>query len=132
MGCVALGTSHYGILTADGSFLTWGRYNSGALGLGDPRNLLPGVPGGYSDERSRELAKRGELIEPPGVLDPFPVNFDRSGGPRRKFVLSAAVGEHHCGALVIDLEENEEVEAETSGGWLTSVRQMFSGLVPGL
>jgi SCF-associated factor 1 len=123
LGSVLLGRSHHGILTTDGKFLTWGRYDSGALGLGDPRDLLPGVPGGYPDETIREMAKNGELIEPPEAPHPSPVRFDWVGGERRKFVLNATVGESHSAALVVDLEDDEECAESASIGWLTSARQ---------
>jgi len=128
IGSLVLGSSHHGLVTTDGSLLTWGRYNSGALGLGDPRKLLPGVPGGYAEERERERARKGEILEPPEVLDPSQVRFDWRAVERRKFILHAAVGQAHSAALVVDLEEEEELsKSEAFIGWLTSVRQKISG-----
>ena len=51
---IHLGDSHSAALTGDGRLLTWGSWLRGGLGLGYPRDIPLGEPGGYAglcDER---------------------------------------------------------------------------------
>ncbi|EJD41130.1 RCC1/BLIP-II [Auricularia subglabra TFB-10046 SS5] len=98
---VVLGDYHWGALTADGKLLTWGKFSSGALGLGDPFERPPG-PGGFASEEARDAFRsmrnrRTDAVQPVAV--PTEVDF----GPGR-FVIAAAAAGWHTGALVLDLE----------------------------
>ena len=97
---VHLGDYHFGALTEDGKLLTWGRFQRGALGLGDPHKLPIGSPGGYKT-KEREQMLDGRL-DPEVVETPTEVKFGREGSKKYAFVASAAGW--HFGALVIDLE----------------------------
>ncbi|KAF8892149.1 regulator of chromosome condensation 1/beta-lactamase-inhibitor protein II [Infundibulicybe gibba] len=100
---VVLGDYHYAALTSKGKLLTWGAYSSGALGLGDPARLQPGMPGAFRDQRTHQAA--GIWDTPPAVATPTEVRFDHGRKkPREMFCFSAAASGWHTGALVIDLE----------------------------
>ena len=102
---VMLGDYHNAALTSDGKLLTWGNYSDGALGLGDPRQLEVGTPGGYSSEARRQQAiTQNWISEPPRVLQPTEVSFDHTGQTGRKFVFAATAAGWHTGALVMSLE----------------------------
>jgi len=95
---VVLGDYHWGALTSDGDFFTWGWFSHGALGLGDPFKRPPG-PGGFADEHARAQMNRNwyaDSVVP--VTEPTKVEF--GGG---KFVIAATAAGWHTGALVINL-----------------------------
>lgn len=102
---VVLGDYNFGALTSTGKLLTWGGYSRGALGLGDPTTIEPGLPGGYRTEQQRQLAlQRGGGI-PPLVTEPTEVRFDHGEKrSRKRFCFAATSAGWHMGALVIDLE----------------------------
>ncbi|VDB94260.1 unnamed protein product [Peniophora sp. CBMAI 1063] len=103
---VLLGDYHNAALTSDGKLFTWGSYSNGALGLGDPRELTPGTPGGYANEAQRhhQAEARGWIAEPPPVREPTEVRFDYNGDNGKKFVFAATAAGWHTGALVMSLE----------------------------
>lgn len=102
---VLLGDYHNAALTSDGRLFTWGSFSNGALGLGDPRQLPAGAPGGYeSEDRLRQVTANRFLAEPPSVVEPAEVRFDHNGEKGRKFVFAATAGGWHTGALVMSLE----------------------------
>ncbi|KAG6897434.1 hypothetical protein C0992_001595 [Termitomyces sp. T32_za158] len=112
---VVLGDYHNAALTADGKVLTWGNYSAGALGLGEPTKLTAGTPGGYATEEHRLLALSGRRFDPPAVDIPTEVRFDHGlKFAKDRFCFSIAAAGWHTGALVIDIEadEDEEVELE--------------------
>jgi SCF-associated factor 1 len=93
---VVPGDYHYIALTSSGKVLTWGECDKGALGLGDPRTLIPGTPGAYAVEGDLQL---------PEVKVPTEVRFDHGTKiPKDRFCFSIAAAGWHSGALVIDLE----------------------------
>jgi SCF-associated factor 1 len=98
---VHIGDYHYGALTSEGELYTWGQYSKGALGLGDPRRIPIGEPGGY--DSAEFLNQHGWVPSPPDVDEPALVKFGRGDG-KRKFCFGAATAGWHFGALVIDLE----------------------------
>ena len=102
---VSLGDYHSAALTADGKLYTWGGYQMGALGLGDPTNLPPGAPGGYQTQQQLDRARQGYRVQVPDVNVPTEVRFDH-GLKRKKdrFCFAATAAGWHTGALVIDLE----------------------------
>jgi SCF-associated factor 1 len=106
-----VGDYHFAALTSDGALLTWGNYSLGALGLGDPRKLEIGAPGGYPELRLRNASQTHRNIPPP-VGVPSRVRFDHvvEVGERRKakFCFATTAGGWHTGALCIDLEEDGE------------------------
>jgi SCF-associated factor 1 len=112
---VVLGDYHFGALTANGKLLTWGQYSKGALGLGDPADIEPGQPGGFSTQDHRQMALNRRRGQPPQVEVPTEVRFDH-GEKKRKdmFCFAAAAAGWHMGALVIDLETN--ADSDDSGG----------------
>ncbi|PPQ63813.1 hypothetical protein CVT24_009808 [Panaeolus cyanescens] len=105
---VAIGDYHSAALTADGKLFTWGKYCTGALGLGDPLELEPGTPGAFVDERVRTDARqRGRTYStPPDVTSPTEVRFDHFSKkkPLDRFCFAVTAAGWHTGALVIDLE----------------------------
>ena len=102
---VLLGDYHNAALTSDGKLLTWGSYSNGALGLGDPRQILAGTPGGYESEaRRQQVVAQSFIAEPPNVTDPTEVRFDHNGEKGKKFVFAATAGGWHTGALVMSME----------------------------
>ena len=104
---VVIGDYHFGALTEDGEFLTWGGYSNGALGLGDPVKLPAGQPGGFANSADLDKAKDGWHVVPPGTDTPTPVRFDWSLKERKqRFAFAATAAGWHCGALVIDLDEH--------------------------
>jgi SCF-associated factor 1 len=104
---VQIGDYHYGALTSTGKLMTWGQYSRGALGLGDPREIPVGAPGGYAEERQRIAAVNGRRLTPANVATPTEVRFDhaarKKGKTRESFCFHAAAAGWHFGALVIDL-----------------------------
>jgi SCF-associated factor 1 len=101
---VVLGDYHHGAVTSAGKLLTWGSYSHGALGLGDPVNLVVGTPGGFATERQRVAAMNGRMPTPLPVNIPTEVRFDhRDQGRKDRFCFAAAASGWHMGALVIDL-----------------------------
>jgi SCF-associated factor 1 len=99
---LTLGDYHRGALTSTGALMSWGAYSEGALGLGDPRTLPVGAPGGYATDDARaRAASRDFIYEPPAVEAPAKVGFGAGG---RKFVFAATMGGWHSGALVLNLE----------------------------
>jgi len=106
---VVMGDYHNAALTADGKLLTWGKFSNGALGLGDPLELEPGSPGAFATLTQRDLAREGGRRIPPAVSIPTEVRFDHTGKkPRDRFCFAATAAGWHTGALVIDLEPDEE------------------------
>ncbi|OAX43974.1 RCC1/BLIP-II protein [Rhizopogon vinicolor AM-OR11-026] len=102
---VVLGDYHYGALTSTGKLLTWGAYSRGALGLGDPGRIPPGMPGGYPTEELRRAAVASGGPFPPSVSEPAEVSFDHGEARRGKmFCFAVTAAGWHMGALVIDLE----------------------------
>jgi len=100
---VHIGDYHNGALTLDGNLYTWGQYSKGALGLGDPRKIPIGEPGGYEDQALANQIRAQHIDSPPDVSEPTLVKFVGDGG-RRKFCFGAATAGWHFGALVIDVE----------------------------
>ncbi|KAF9482577.1 RCC1/BLIP-II [Pholiota conissans] len=111
---VVVGDYHNAALTAAGKLLTWGGYSNGALGLGDPLKLEPGTPGAFANARDLALAQdRRRIPEPPAVSIPTEVQFDHnSKKPRERFCFSVTAAGWHTGALVIDLQEENDEEDE--------------------
>ncbi|KDQ61371.1 hypothetical protein JAAARDRAFT_30797 [Jaapia argillacea MUCL 33604] len=110
---VILGDYHYGALTSTGKLYTWGSFSKGALGLGDPVNLEVGQPGGFAREQHRLRAQSHRFGTPPNVDVPTEVKFDYGlKKPRNRFCFAASAAGWHTGALVIDLDEEEDQEEE--------------------
>ncbi|CCM03324.1 uncharacterized protein FIBRA_05452 [Fibroporia radiculosa] len=111
---VVLGDYHHGALTSTGKLLTWGAFSKGALGLGDPVKIAIGQPGGFATEQQRVRARRHMPHEhPPYVGTPTEVRFDHTEKKRReRYCFAAAAAGWHMGALVIDLERDEEEDNE--------------------
>ncbi|KAI0794449.1 RCC1/BLIP-II [Fomes fomentarius] len=110
---VVVGDYHYGALTSDGKLLTWGKFSKGALGLGDPVDNELGQPGGFAIEeawrRDPVNADWRLMSPPPEVAKPTEVRFDyEDKRKRRKYCFAAAAAGWHTGALVIDLDPDEE------------------------
>jgi SCF-associated factor 1 len=103
---VTLGDYFKAALTASGKLLTWGSFSRGALGLGHPRDLPVGAPGGPRTEQQRNaLLSGGPSGTPPDVEVPREVRFDWGRRrPKEHFCFLAAAAGWHMGALVIDLE----------------------------
>ncbi|KAI0078721.1 RCC1/BLIP-II [Panus rudis PR-1116 ss-1] len=113
---VVLGDYHYGALTSTGKLYTWGAFSKGALGLGHPKDIEPGQPGGFANDQQRRavIARGGEImVRPPDVNEPTEVRFDHgSKNKRETFCFAATASGWHTGALVIDLDPKEEHEEE--------------------
>ncbi|KAG9006088.1 hypothetical protein FRB94_000993 [Tulasnella sp. JGI-2019a] len=110
---VVLGDYHFAALTAQGHLLSWGSHSSGALGLGDPRVLEVGAPGGFARIEEKEMAIGGRFNEPGRVEVPSEVRFDwgvNSHGKKgkKKFCYAVTAGGWHTGALAIDLDYDDE------------------------
>ena len=106
---VVSGDSHFGALTSSGKLLTWGKYSRGALGLGDPRMLPAGSPGGYVKEEQR--VRHRDHGPPPGVTVPTEVRFDhrsKAKGRVRRYCFAAAANGYNTAALVVDFAEDED------------------------
>ena len=101
---IVLGDYHQAALTSDGKLYSWGNHSLGALGLGDPRILPVGSPGGYESKQARKRAIEQGIFEPPPVSEPAEVHFDHNGERGRKFVLATAAAGWQTGALVLSLE----------------------------
>ena len=101
---VVSGHRHFGALTSSGKLLTWGAYQYGNLGLGDPGKLPVGSPGGYATEEQRAQASE----PPPDVTVPTEVRFDHGlkAGVKR-YCVAVAAGRLSTAALVVDLTEDE-------------------------
>ncbi|KAF4611294.1 hypothetical protein D9613_006938 [Agrocybe pediades] len=113
---VVIGDYHNAALTVNGKLLTWGQYSNGALGLGDPLSLEPGTPGGFATPRDRTIAEQNRRAEPPAVSVPTEVRFDhKSKKPRERFCVSVTAAGWHTGALVIDLDNEDEDDEEEVG-----------------
>ena len=100
------GYYHFGALTSSGKLLTWGKYSSGALGLGDPSELPAGSPGGYAEEEQRIEARS----LPPDVRVPTEVRFDHgltAEGRLKRYCSAVVAGSRNTAALVVDLAEDE-------------------------
>ncbi|CAL1714557.1 unnamed protein product [Somion occarium] len=104
---VVLGDLHYAALTSTGKLFTWGEYNRGALGLGDPTTIEPGQPGGFATEEERQdVIREGfATLEPPDVKVPTEVKFENG---RETFCFAATAGGWHTGTLVIDMDPDAE------------------------
>ncbi|TFK51824.1 RCC1/BLIP-II [Heliocybe sulcata] len=111
---VVLGDYHYGALTSTGKLYTWGAYSKGALGLGDPRTIEPGTAGGFTTEQQRSRARDHRFGTPPRVEVPTEVKFDYGKKKKRDmFCFAAAAAGWHMGALVVDLDpQDDEDEVE--------------------
>jgi SCF-associated factor 1 len=105
---VVIGDYHNGALTSSGKLLTWGEHSLGALGLGDPRKLKAGTPGGYATERQRidALSTQRRIIPPP-VRSPTEVRFSHGRKGKDMFCFLAAAAGWHTGALVMDLNVSQ-------------------------
>jgi SCF-associated factor 1 len=107
---VVIGDYHSGALTSSGKLLTWGEYSLGALGLGDPRKLKAGTPGGYATERQRSDAVLTQRrIIPPAVRSPIEVKFSHGRKSKDMFCFLAAAAGWHTGALVMDLNVSQRL-----------------------
>ncbi|KXN90148.1 SCF-associated factor 1 [Leucoagaricus sp. SymC.cos] len=101
---VEIGDYHKAALAANGKLYTWGQYSHGALGLGDPHSLPVGAPGGFANHGDRE----SRWAEPRQVMVPTEVRFDHGRKiPKDRFCFSVTAAGWHTGALVIDLEPDE-------------------------
>lgn len=102
---VVPGDHHYIALMSSGKVLTWGVCDKGALGLGDPATLPAGAPGGFAVDGVYDL---------PEVKVPTEIRFDHDRkSPKDRFCFSIAAAGWHTGALVIDLEaDNDESHEE--------------------
>ncbi|KAJ7574459.1 regulator of chromosome condensation 1/beta-lactamase-inhibitor protein II [Mycena floridula] len=110
---VVLGDYHKGALLSTGKLLTWGGYSKGALGLGDPALLEAGAPGGFPTEELRLRAQERRRGTPPDVQIPAEVRFDHAcKKPKDRFCISATASGWHMGALVIDLEADDDDDKE--------------------
>ncbi|KAH7890788.1 regulator of chromosome condensation 1/beta-lactamase-inhibitor protein II [Phlebopus sp. FC_14] len=132
---VVLGDYHFGALTSTGKLLTWGSFSRGALGLGDPVNITPGNPGGYSTEQTRQFALTNGGPPPPPVEEPTEVAFDHDEQrSRKRFCFAATAAGWHMGALVIDLEpEPDDLEDSTlpmPGGFPSSSEARYPSDFP--
>ena len=108
---VVLGDYHSAALSADGRLYTWGAFSLGALGLGDPKDIPVGEPGGFATQERRRAALQGVRGgRVPDVKIPTEVRFDHGGRRRETFCFAAAAAGWHTGALVIELEDNKEDE----------------------
>ncbi len=103
---VVLGDYHSAALTADGKLFTWGAFSQGALGLGDPKDIEVGQPGGFANQQHRAAAKSGlRSARVPDVSVPTEVRFDHGLKKRKdRFCFAVAAAGWHTGALVIDLD----------------------------
>ena len=108
MICISLGDYHSAALTADGRLFTWGGFQQGALGLGDPADLPVGAPGGYESQQELDSARNGRRRPVPRAVEkPAEVRFDHGSKKRRdKFCFAATAAGWHTGALVIDLDSD--------------------------
>ncbi|KZT27926.1 RCC1/BLIP-II protein [Neolentinus lepideus HHB14362 ss-1] len=115
---VVLGDYHYGALTSTGKLYTWGAYSKGALGLGDPTDIEPGTAGGFVTEQHRMRARDHRFGTPPRVEVPTEVRFDYGKKKKRNtFCFAAAAAGWHMGALVIDLDpQDDEEDVEEAEG----------------
>lgn len=123
---VVLGDYHFAGLTSSGRVLSWGKYSSGALGLGDPRQLEVGAPGGFRRREEKEMAIEGRGNQPDGeVTVPTEVKWDWDPSAKgKKFCFAVTASGWHTGALAIDLDrgigtseaqgEGEQGEVEIS------------------
>ncbi|KAG6866580.1 hypothetical protein C0991_002065 [Blastosporella zonata] len=114
---VVLGDYHSAALASNGKVFTWGSYSCGALGLGDPATLPPGTPGGFESEEERVQAENGRRGEVAAVGVPTEVRFDHGRkSPKDRFCFFITAAGWHTGALIIDLEpddnEDDEIELE--------------------
>jgi SCF-associated factor 1 len=125
---VHIGDYHYGALTSDGKLFTWGQYSKGALGLGDPRKIPVGEPGGYDNPALANQTHARGIPPPPDVTEPTLVKFAGDDGTR-KFCFAAAAAGWHFGALVIDVSE---VRIALMILWIREVCNLFNylGLYP--
>ncbi|KAL5537136.1 hypothetical protein ACEPAF_959 [Sanghuangporus sanghuang] len=106
---IGLGDYHNVALSADGKVYTWGSYQMGALGLGPPEELPVGAPGGYATEQQLARARQGYRVQVPEVRVPTEVHFDHGLKKKReRFCFAATAAGWHSGALVIDLNPEED------------------------
>ncbi|KAL4065909.1 regulator of chromosome condensation 1/beta-lactamase-inhibitor protein II [Scleroderma citrinum] len=111
-----IGDYHYGALTSTGKLLTWGDFARGALGLGDPTTIEVGQPGSYSTDTHRQHALEHGWPGPPPLVEPAEVRFDHHENRRReRFCFAATAAGWHTGALVIDLEPDQDDQDEDTG-----------------
>ncbi|EJD07301.1 RCC1/BLIP-II [Fomitiporia mediterranea MF3/22] len=102
---VGLGDYHSVALSADGKLYSWGAFQMGALGLGQPEELPVGAPGGYTTQQQIDRARQGYRVHVPDVPVPTEVRFDHDLKKRRdRFCFAATAAGWHSGALVIDLD----------------------------
>ena len=80
---IVFGDYHNAALTADGHLYTWGAFSQGALGLGDPKDLPGGAPGGYPTEAARQRVLHGFHTNVPEVRTPTEVRFDHNDKRKR-------------------------------------------------
>ena len=101
---VVNGSDHFGALTSSGKLLTWGQCVRGNLGLGDPRELPVGSPGGFEEQfRSWNYTLSRVTV-------PTEVRFDHgltTEGRVRRCCFAAAAGGLNTAALVVDFAEGE-------------------------
>nr|GAT45716.1 RCC1/BLIP-II protein [Mycena chlorophos] len=108
---VLVGDWHYAALTETGQLFTWGGYSSGALGLGDPMKIPAGAPGGFTTEEARLQAQERGFGTPQNTTQAVPteVRFDHGRKtPKNRFCLAASASGWQTGALVIDLQDNDD------------------------
>jgi SCF-associated factor 1 len=111
---IASGTLHNIATTTSGKILSWGSTLDGALGLGDPRRLSPGSPGGFDNDEELRIARRNYQYDPPPDVEiPTEIKFDfgQPGGPE-KFVFGIGAGGRHSAALVFDLSDRDDAQCE--------------------
>lgn len=103
---VVLGDYHSAALTADGKLFTWGAFSQGALGLGDPKDIEIGQPGGFARQEHRDAARSGfRSARVPDVAVPTEVRFDHGLKKRKdRFCFAVTAAGWHTGALAIDLD----------------------------
>ena len=99
---VALGDYHFGALTAEGHLLTWGKYQAGSLGLGDPAHIPVGESGGFATREAQERHASGAWgLTPPEVKTPTRVMFSKK---ESRYCFAAVAAGWHFGALVLDVD----------------------------
>lgn len=134
---IGVGDYHFSALTVDGTVLTWGKYSSGALGLGDPRDIEVGAPGGYRTLQDRATAQAVRR-SPPTVEEPAEVSFNHSRGAvlkgvkiKKQFAFAVTAGGWHSGALSIDTEVDIEPNDQASSSVTEAVDETTPEASPG-
>ncbi len=106
------GQYHIGALTGDGKLFTWGSYEEGSLGLGDPFTIEVGEPGGFATLKDKNEAERGRRygitqFSIPRVTVPTEVKFNQrnsNGDQQNMFCVAATANRWKTGILAINLD----------------------------